>query len=120
MDSSSLETIITTGNINTELTTRYGGTCTFNTPLTNVWTNYYAPRATSLGGPNGAATAGTVLKRATDANAQVISSSSPGVIASLNTIDGLFTTFQTTLSAINPLVNPTTGLVAGLNCVLFG
>ena len=72
MDSSSLETIITSSaNMNTELSSRYGASCAFNTPMTNVWGNYYVPRATTLGGPNGATTAGTVLKRATDSKTAI-------------------------------------------------
>ena len=71
MDSTSLETSITTGNINTQLNGRYGATCSFNTPLTNIWTNYYNPKRTTLGGPNGAATPGTVLNRATTAKTDI-------------------------------------------------
>ena len=120
MDSSSLETIITTGNINTELNGRYGTTCTFNTPLSNIWTNYYNIKRTVLGGPNGATTPGTVLKRATDAKLAIESTASGGVFAALNTMNTIFTNFNTSLSSINRLIDARTGLIAGLNCHLFG
>ena len=120
MDSTSLQTIITTGNIGTQLNSRYGSSCTFNTPLFNIWTNYYNPKRTSLGGPAGATAAGTVLKRATDAKTAIESTSSGGVFAALNTMESVFNTFNTSLSAINNLIDPKTGLVAGLNCLLFG
>lgn len=120
MDSTALETIITTANINTHLQSRYGATCSFNTPLTNIWTNYYNPKRVSLGGPNGATTPGTVLKRATDVQASILSTSAGGVFAAMNTIDGLFTSINSSMATINPLVDPKTGLVAGLNCLLFG
>ena len=80
-------------------------------------------KRTSLGGPNGATAAGTVLKRATDAKTSIESNttgSSGGVFGALNTIDSVYTTFNSSLSAINQLIDPKTGLVAGLNCLLFG
>lgn len=73
-----------------------------------------------LGGPLGATINGTVLKRATDATSQVLSTTSPGVLAALNTMEGVFNNFQSSLSSANSIVDPTTGLLAGLNCLIFG
>jgi len=113
MDSYQLETIITTGaNLGTALTTRYTAGCsTFITGMSNIWTNYYVAKATILSG---------VLSRATTVTNTITSTGAGGLNQALTTMGTLFSSINSSLSSIATLTDPTYGLIAGLNCLVFG
>ena len=120
MDSTKLNTIITTGNILTVLNGRYSASCTFNAPMTNIWTKYYNVRNTALGPTDTAGSGSGVLRRALDAQAAITNTASPGLFYSMNQLNAKISSINSSMVAINSLTDPTTGLIAGLNCLLFG
>ena len=120
MDSTLLATSITTANINTHLNSRYGGTCGFNTPMTNIWTNYYTVKNTALGPTDTAGSGSGVYRRALDVQATTINTVNPGLFYSMNQLDVRIQSINSTLSSISSLTDANTGLIAGLNCLLFG
>jgi len=63
-----------------------------------------------------------VLARTLYAQTQITNngSGSGGVFESLNTMSQLFTNITTSLNSIQTLTDPTYGLLAGLNCKVFG
>lgn len=118
MDTTSINTI--TGVTISSLSTRYTTCNTFNTKLTNVWYNYYDRRRTILGGPASVATDNTVMGRMLSAKAQIIATSGGGVFEALNEMSTLFSNINTNLASIVALTDPNYGLLAGLNCKIFG
>ena len=120
MDTTKLSTMITTGNILTQLNTRYGATCTFNAKMNNIWANFYDLRNTALGPTASAGVGSGVLRRASDVEAEIISTSAGGVFFTIDALSAKFISINTAMTAISTLTDPTTGLVAGLNCALFG
>jgi len=122
MDSTMLQTIINNNStLSGLLNTRYGSSCTFNTKLSNIWNNYYLVKNPLLGPADTGSTA-TVLGRTLTAQANIISTGSGGVFLALNNMTSIFTTINNTLtsSGISTLTDPNYGLLAGLNCLLFG
>lgn len=104
-------------DLNTDLGQRYGAGCTFNQELENVWVNYYQIKANVLG-PDVAgvpSTAGVLPRTMTVKN---------DIDNLINEIDpalpNLFKSVLDGLSTINNIVDPKTGLLAGLNCKLMG
>lgn len=87
--------------------------------LENVWTNYYVYKNGKYG-PTDTGSAGTVLGRAELVNTAILSTSTGGVFYSLDLMGTLFSGIVTAMTAIQPLVDPKYGLLAGLNCKLFG
>ena len=117
MDSTSLTQAIASASVNAILNTRYGPSCSFNAKMTNVW-SYYETKNNALG-PAG--TGATVFGRANAAKATIEdNSTTAGVFYSLHQMESLFTSINSTLSSIATLTDPKTGLVAGLNCLIFG
>lgn len=88
--------------------------------MTNVWTKYYSVKNTALGPTASAGVGSGVLRRASDAEASIRSTSTPGLFYSMNLLDTKLTSIKTAMNSISALIDPTTGLVAGLNCLLFG
>ena len=72
-----------------------------------------------LGGP-GTPAAGSVLEKANIVQTDILKNTSGGVFAALNTVDTLFSNIHTSMAPIHSLIDPTTGLMAGLNCLIFG
>lgn len=120
MSSSALSILQPTpGTLRTALDTRYSASCTLNPVLENVWTNYYVYKNGKYG-PADTGSAGTVRGRAELVNTAILSTSSGGVFYSLDLMGTLFSGIVTAMTAIQPLVDPKYGLLAGLNCKLFG
>ena len=121
MDSTKLQTIVTPGStLKTALDTRYSSGCSFNQKMANVWDTYYIPKNTVLGATTTTAGTGSVLARAYTAKNNIESTSAGGVFAALNTMSTLFATIKTNLQSLASLTDPTYGLLAGLNCKIFG
>ena len=120
-DSTMLNTLIGTGSISGALTGRYGG-CTFVGEMTNVWTTYYEAKRTILGTTDTLATGSGVLHRAEVANDKILNATvgSGGVFEAIDAIGTLFGNINTAMASINAMIDPTYGLVAGLNCLVFG
>jgi tetrahydromethanopterin S-methyltransferase subunit B len=124
MDTTLLMTLYNTaGNLGTALSTRYPtGTCTaFINDMENVWTNYYSIKNTALA-PTDADPPNTgLLGRALHVKNQIFdNATSAGVFYSLYQIQTVFSNIVTNLNAINSLTDPNYGLLAGLNCKVFG
>jgi len=122
MDSTMLETIITPANIQAQLNSRYGSSCGFNTPMKNVWTNYYDVKNTKLGPSATTGGSSSVLARTLYAQTTITNNAnnSQGVFEALNIMDTLFNNIKTSLNSIQTLTDPNYGLLAGLNCKVFG
>lgn len=90
---------------------------TFNTELGNVWTNFYAVKYAMIGyDPTTTPTHQVVYFRALTAQTSINI-----FIADLTTnVPALFTTVQNALATISAIIDPQYGLVAGLNCRVFG
>lgn len=88
--------------------------------MTNIWTNYYSVKNTALGPTASAGSGSGVLRRASDVEASITNTASPGLFYSMNQLDTKFTNINTAMSSISTLTDPTTGLLAGMNCLLFG
>lgn len=77
MDSTMLQTIINPGGtLLTQLNSRYGSSCGFNTPMRNVWVNYYDIKNPKLGPATTVAGSGNVMARTLDAQAKIINGTS--------------------------------------------
>ncbi len=61
-----------------------------------------------------------VRGRMLTAAAQIRATTSGGVFEALNLMDTLFTNIKNSLANITTLTDPTYGLLAGLNCKIFG
>lgn len=108
-------------SLKSALDTRYSAACTLNAKLENVWTNYYLLKNSKYG-PTDTGSTGTVLGRAELANTAILANttSSGGVFESINIMGTLFTDIINAMTLIQPLVDPKYGLLAGLNCKIFG
>lgn len=97
-----------TASVLAALTSRYPGCTTFNNDLSNIWNNYYLVKSNSFSPiTSRASTASTSLTAFTD--------------SLTNTIDPTFTNAISSLTSIaSSVTDPKYGLVAGLNCQLFG
>lgn len=95
--------------LNSDLAVRYtGGGCgTFNTELSNVWVNFYNKKKTVIS---------PVSARVATAQTSV-----GHVNTNLTNIASVFTSAATNLNSVAATVtNPTYGMIAGLNCRVFG
>jgi len=112
------------GGIGAKMLSRYNsvaGCAGFSTEMDNIWNNYYSPKITTMGA--GTAVSGIgVLGRALDAKNLIINNAnSGGVFFGINAVNTLFTTARTALNTASAaLTDPTYGMLAGLNCKLFG
>lgn len=90
--------------------------------MKNVWTNYYAAKLYALGVKDTATTGTGVLRRAEEANLKILDATvgSGGVFEAIDALGTLFTNINNAMLLINNMIDPTYGLVAGLNCLVFG
>ena len=100
-----------------DLNSRYTSSCSFNNELNNIWTNYYLVKARALGPDvqGNRSTAGVLPRvRAVGADVDLL----------VNSIDpalpNVFNTILADLGYISDLLDPSYGLIAGLNCKLMG
>jgi hypothetical protein len=90
------------------LNTRYPSCTTFNGDLSNVWDNYYFVKSQTLS---------PVISRTSTASTSITAFTT----ALTGTISTTFTNALNALTAVAASVtDPTYGLVAGLNCKVFG
>ena len=113
MDSQSILEVIDGAGADVQVTlmTRYngGGDCdTFAGEMKNVWDNFYSVKDTQWNGG--------INSRLSTADSSVSTYSS--------SVTGVGTQFDTTLAGLNSvsssITDPTYGLIAGLNCRIFG
>ncbi len=84
----------------------------------NIWDNYYNKKKTIIGTVNagGVGVTGIIGRVAT---AQTSLTATVSLITT--NLTSLFNTVKTNLNtAVDSVTNPTTGMIAGLNCKLFG
>lgn len=105
-----------------DLNTRYSNSCpSFVTDMGNVWTHYYSIKNTALGPTNTKSTGSGVQYRTLYAQSLIAdNTSAAGVYYGLYKIQGVFTSITNNLNSISTLTDPTYGLLAGLNCQVFG
>jgi hypothetical protein len=91
--------------------------------MANLWTNYYDVKSNILGPADTSTSVTGVLGRTLAVQAKITDNSSipgTGVYYNLYQIQGVFSSITTSLNAISTLTDPTYGLLAGLNCTVFG
>lgn len=123
MDSTQLLTYASSGaNLVSKLDSRYTASCAFNALLGNVWTNYYSIKYTNLGFPTAKVqVVGSVMYRVQQLIPTINdTTSASSVFKSINNFRSVLDTINTNLAAVNSLTDPTYGMLAGLNCKLFG
>ena len=101
---------------------KYGTSCAFATILGNTWTNYFNKKYTTLGYPTVVTQlTTTVMYRMKQAQDLInITSNSASVFASIDSFKASLTTISNNMNSINTLTDPNYGMLAGLNCKLFG
>lgn len=104
------------------INTKYTSGCQFGTLMGNLWTNYFNQKYTVLGYPSALTSlAGTVQDRIKTTQTQITdTSSASSVFSSINSFRALVDTVNTNLASIQSLTDPKYGMLAGLNCKLFG
>lgn len=104
-------------DLNADLGVRYGSACSFNQELQNIWKNYYQIKANALGPDvQGSPSVDGVLSRT-----MAVKSDIDSLISQVDpALPNLFSNVLTGLSTISSIVDPKTGLLAGLNCRLMG
>lgn len=107
--------------LTTDLNSRYlsGGSCAFNTQLHNIWTHYYQKKNSKLG-PGDTAGTTTVLARAEQSVLDINGTGAGTVITAINTIHDQLYNVQSSISSISTITDPDYGMLAGLNCKVFG
>lgn len=100
-----------------DLGVRYGQQCTFNQNLNNIWKNYYLVKSNALGPDiEGVPSTSGVLPRT-----MTVKNDIDNLINSIDpALPNLFNNVLEGLSTISNIVDPKTGLLAGLNCKLMG
>ncbi len=101
---------------------KYGANCAFATLLGNAWTNYFSKKYATLGFPTAVTqVAGTVMHRVKQAQDIVnVSANSASVFASIDAFKASLNTISANMNSISTLTDPNYGMLAGLNCKLFG
>jgi hypothetical protein len=107
---------------NTAIRNKYGVSCAFATVLGNAWTNYFNKKYTVLGFPTVKTQAsGTVMFRLQQSFPQINdTSNAASVFSSINSFKAVLNTANGNMTNIKNLTDPTYGMLAGLNCQLFG
>jgi hypothetical protein len=102
--------------------TKYGTNCAFATILGNTWTNYFTKKYTTLGFPTvKTQVAGSVMYRIQQAQTQINDTTvAASVFSSIDSFRGTLNTVSAGLTNVQNLTDPTYGMLAGLNCKLFG
>jgi hypothetical protein len=116
--SQALGTYTSSATLFNDLNTRYPGcNAGFNTDLKNIWVNYFQVKATALGTPvNSVIPATGVLPRAKTAQTSI-----NNLVSSVSTpLTDIMNNVTTNLNSISTLIDPNYGVLAGLNCSLFG
>jgi hypothetical protein len=101
----------------TDLSSRYGATCSFNTKLNNVWNNYYKVKLTAIGPTVGGTSQSTGVYPRTKTVETDVNSLNSTVTPALSS---LFTSINTNMASISSLTDPTYGIFGGLNCSVIG
>lgn len=106
----------------TTLNNRYTAACAFNTLLGNAWTNYFHIKYVNLGFPKAKTqVVGTVMYRLQQLAPTINDTTqNNSVYASIDNFRAVLNTVNTNLASVNSLTDPTYGMMAGLNCKLFG
>ena len=109
-------------NLITALNNRYTSGCAFNTLLGNAWTNYFTIKYTNLGFPTAKTqVVGSVMYRVQQLAPTINdTTNNASVFKSIDNFRTLLDTVNTNLASVNSLTDPTYGMLAGLNCKLFG
>jgi hypothetical protein len=104
------------------LNTRYSSTCAaFVTDMGNVWTYYFSVKNTALGPTDTNTTGSGVLRRTLSAQSLITNNASnTGVYYGLYQIQNTFNNIVYGMTSISNLTDPTYGMLAGLNCQVFG
>lgn len=106
-----------TWDLMTDLGNRYGVFCGFNDELNNVWANYYSIKY-KVFGPDvrGVPSYNGVLPRL-----KKVKSGIDNLVSAIDpALPNLFSNVLGGLNSINNIVDPASGLLAGLNCRLMG
>ena len=110
----------------TTLLTRYSAAngCTgFATDLGNIWQNFYSAKYNHIGAPNhaGYSNAATGLASSVYSRTKTAQASIDSFIGFINTnISNLFNNTLTATASLSSILDPTYGVIAGLNCRLLG
>jgi hypothetical protein len=102
---------------------RYSATCAFANILGNAWNNYYSPKFTALGYPQVVATGSQqgVMLRVRNLLPTINDTTvATSAFKSIDDFKSRVNTISTNLATISSLTDPTYGMLAGLNCKLFG
>lgn len=121
----------TAAGVSGAITGKYGAGCAFANVLGNIWTNYFGIKksilgcstaATSAAAVSAGCSAGTNVQiRIKNAKTQITdTTSTTSVYYSIDQFRGIVNTVNTNLATIQSLTDPTYGMLAGLNCKLFG
>lgn len=123
MDTTQLLSQITSStNVASAIQGKYGSSCAFGNILSNAWTNYFNKKYTALGYPTAMTqVSGTVMYRIQQSLTQINNTgNTASVFSAINSFKGVLNSVNTSLNSIQSLTDPTYGLLAGLNCKLFG
>jgi hypothetical protein len=123
MDTTQLLSQITSStNVASAIQGKYGSSCAFGTILSNTWTNYFNKKYTALGFPTAKTqVSGSVMYRIQQSLTQINNTgNAASAFSAINSFKGVLNTANTSLASIQSLTDPTYGLLAGLNCKLFG
>lgn len=106
--------VLLNGAVPADTNARYGnagGCATWSTDMSNLWTKYYNVKVTNFA---------PIRTRMTNTITQY-NTATTGYHDKLTTVGNSFTTIISNLeSIVSSVVNPTTGMIAGLNCLLLG
>lgn len=105
-----------------DLNSRYNS-CAFNLVLDNIWTNYYSVRYTKIGVPMALAVSGSadLTARIKQATTQINDTTvAASVFSSINNFETELTSVKSSFTTVQTLTDPKYGMMAGLNCKLFG
>lgn len=100
---------------------KYGTNCAFASILGNTWTNYFSKKYSALGYPTvKTQVSGSVMYRIQQAQGQINTTNAGSVFTNIDSFRGSLNSINNNLNSISNLTDPTYGMLAGLNCNLFG
>jgi hypothetical protein len=110
--------------VSTAINNHYGGGgCAFGGILSNAWTNYFNIKYNALGYPSAItpSPSTSVQFRIAAVKPKIIdTTSATSIFSSIDSFRSNLTATSASMTAINNLTDPTYGMLAGLNCKLFG
>jgi hypothetical protein len=112
------------GQVTSDIQAKYGPTCAFRTHLANAWTNYFSQKYSKIGYPASLSipSPGTSLRsRIVTATPKIINTAdATSIFSAITSFGTQVNNAKTSLSTIQNLTDPNYGMLAGLNCKLFG